>query len=504
LSKLRKPWLLGSEHLAEPRVSVAEFVRSPEFLNLDGQVHPEIVRTLKQIFDGPYDEAVLCWGIGSGKSYLASVALSYMVHCVLCLRNPQRSVGAAPGSRITFLVMGPTARQARDVVFSAFRQQIRGSPWFERRFAETVHRQTEVEFPGNVVVTAGNSSGTFPLGFNVLGAVVDEAAWFPIASDGRTEAVEDVYHGIKRRITSRFEHRGLLLVISSPRSSGDFLEQRLAEGEQDGRVFTSRRATWEVRARKLYSGRRFKYEGLSVPIEYRRAFELNPTLAMRDLAARPSRGANVFISDAAMIHRAIDADRVSPVFADGRLASDFVPRHSAPRYVHVDLGLTRDACGMAMAHCERGVGGDEAPRVRVELTHRWLAPEGGELDLSRPRELILALRERGFPIAQVSYDGWQSADSRQILSKRGITTRTVSVDRTLEPYETLKELLMDGRVSICRDAQLIQELEALELVDCRKVDHPVGGSKDVADAVAGAVSEAVRAWRQPQVRARVV
>lgn len=485
-------------------MSVTEFVQSTEFLGLGGQVHPEIVRTLTQIFEGPYDEAVLCWGIGSGKSYLASIALSYMVHCVLCLRDPQRAVGAAPGSRITFLVMGPTARQARDVVFAAFQRQVRGSPWFARRAKEAVFRQGEVEFPGDVVVTAGNSSASFPLGFNVLGAVIDEAAWFPVGSDGQTESVEEVYHGIKRRIASRFGRRGLLLVISSPRSPGDFLEKRLMDGAGDATVFTSRKATWEVRSPELYCGRRFFHEGLSVPVEYRRAFELNPARAMRDLAARPSRGAKAFIVDVATIHRAVDGNRPSPVDRTGRLSGSFRPGHSAPRFVHVDLGLTRDACGIAMAYCEISSGDEGRPRVVVELTHRWRAPDGGEVDLSRPRELILALRERGFPIAQVSYDGWQSADSRQILGKRGIATRTVSVDRTLEPYETLKELLLDGRVSLCADEQLVKELAALELVDCRKVDHPVGGSKDVADAVAGAVSEALGAWRQPHVRARIV
>jgi hypothetical protein len=400
--------------------------------------------------------------------------------------------------------MAPTARQARDVVFSAFQRQVRESPWFEKRARETVYRQAEVEFPKGVVVTAGNSSASFPLGFNVLGAVIDEAAWFPVASDGRTEAVEEVYHGIKRRIASRFGRRGLLLVISSPRWPDDFVEKRLREGAGDPTVYTSRKATWEVRAPELYCGRRFLHEGLWVPVEYRRAFELNPARAMRDLAARPSRGVNAFLADVAIIHRAVDRDRPSPVDREGRLSASFYPSHNAPRFVHVDLGLTRDACGIAMAYCERSAGSEDRARVVVELTHCWRAPEGGELDLSRPRELILALRERGFPIAQVSYDGWQSADSRQILGKRGITTRTVSVDRTLGPYETLKELLVDGRVSLCADEQLIRELSALELVDCRKVDHPVGGSKDVADAVAGAVSQALEAWRQPHVRARIV
>ena len=65
----------------------------------------------------------------------------------------------------------------------------------------------------------------------------------------------------------------------------------------------------------------------------------------------------------------------------------------------------------------------------VELMHRIVAPARGEVDLAQVRELILAMRGRGFPIAQVSYDGWQSADSQQILRRHGLRVETVSVDR---------------------------------------------------------------------------
>jgi hypothetical protein len=157
-----------------------------------------------------------------------------------------------------------------------------------------------------------------------------------------------------------------------------------------------------------------------------------------------------------------------------------------------------------MATCVASDDPQAPPRVVVELMHRIEAPRGGEISLSAPRELIMALRERGFSIAQVSYDGWQSADSRQWLARRGIQTTTVSVDRTMEAYETLKELLLDGRLWVYEYAPFMTEMQRLEVVHGTKVDHPAGGSKDVTDAVAGAVSEAVRHCGRVGLRAQVI
>lgn len=499
-----KPWLLDDAHNQTPRMTVGEFIAGEAGLGMGTSVFPEVVRTLETIFTGGHDEAVLCWGIGSGKSFLGSLALCYMAHCVLCLRAPQRSLGMAPGSAITLLVAAPSERLARDVVFAEVSRRVRESAWFQRHAPEAQHLASELRLPKDLAIVAGSSSPTFPLGYNVLGAVIDEAAWFTTAGDEGKETVEEVYHALKRRVTSRFMGRGLVLLISSPRTAGDFMARRLAAAAGDEKLYASRKAVWEVRPAESYSGRRFTYDGVEVPVEHRREFDLNPRKALRDLAARPTHGVDAFLCDPAVLEAAIDPALAHPLDDAGRLWAWFRPADALPRHVHVDLGLTRDACGFAMARCETDEARSGAPRVVVELMHRLAAPPNGEVELSRPREIILALRDRGFNIAQASYDGWQSADSRQILRKRGIATKTVSVDRTPEAYETLKELLLDGRLRVYRHEWFLREMAQLEFVAGAKVDHPPGGSKDVADAVAGAVSEAVRNWGGGEVRGRVV
>ena len=377
------------------------------------------------------------------------------------------------------------------------------SLWFMERFEPKVLRR-ELRFPKDVVVISGNSAETYPLGYNVMGAIIDEASWLLETASGQRDSAEEIYNAIQRRIRSRFLDKGLLIMISSPRHREDFLERKLAEAERNPKIYASRKATWELKPVGTHCGETFEHRGLLVPIEYREEFDRNAHRAMRDLAARPLEAFAPFFPDAEVLERAIDVKLCHPFDEVGSLSGDFQPLDGAPRYIHVDLALKRDACGIAMAHCEAGEEWAEKPRVVVDFLLQIRPPVHGEIELAGVRELILKLARRGFNIAQVSYDGYQSADSKQILKRKGLRVEVVSVDRTMAHYETLKELLNEGRVRWYRYGPLLRECKGLELVRGTKVDHRPGGSKDVADAVAAAVSQAVKHWGDGAIRGHVV
>ena len=68
----------------------------------------------------------------------------------------------------------------------------------------------------------------------------------------------------------------------------------------------------------------------------------------------------------------------------------------------------------------------------------------------------------------------------------------ISVDRLPDHYETLRDAIYDGRVVMVESQTLHRELVELEYnaID-ERVDHPPRGSKDVADAVCGAIANAL-------------
>ncbi|MGI5819955.1 MAG: hypothetical protein ACOX9R_17870 [Armatimonadota bacterium] len=487
------------ETYEEQPAPIRRFIEAPEYLGLADEAYPAIVDVLEEIFEGDYQEAALCWGIGAGKSYAASLAVTYMLHRTLCLKEPQRHFGLGTGSTICFMNMSTNGDQARRVVFGEILSRIQRSPWFKRYKPKMLSR--ELRFPKDVVVISGNSAETYPLGYNVLGAVIDEAAWLLEADGGRVDAAEEIYNALQRRIRSRFLDRGLLIMISSPRHRGDFLERKLEEATRFDYIYALRRATWEMKPPEAFCGQTFECDGLQIPVEFEPEFTRNPLRAMRDLGARPAEAFEPFFRDATVLERAIDPALQLPADERGRLLEDWRPETRSPRYIHVDLALKKDACGVAMAHLEHARGG---PVAVVDLMLRIEPPPDGEIEIARIRELICRLRARGCSVAQVSFDGYQSADSRQILTSMGFSVELVSVDRDMEAYETLKGMLNEGRVRWYRYEPLLRELKGLELLGGTKVDHRRGGSKDVADAVAGAVSEAVRGWRVGEVTGRIV
>ena len=71
----------------------------------------------------------------------------------------------------------------------------------------------------------------------------------------------------------------------------------------------------------------------------------------------------------------------------------------------------------------------------------------------------------------------------------------MSAERNTAAYDTLQELIYGSRLDGCFHPLLIEELLQLSMVFGRKVDHPQDGSKDLANAVAGAVFAAAQEKR---------
>lgn len=94
-----------------------------------------------------------------------------------------------------------------------------------------------------------------------------------------------------------------------------------------------------------------------------------------------------------------------------------------------------------------------------------------------------------------------SQESRQAWHKAGMPTGCVPVDRSSRYYKQLRDALYDTRLLMFEQPVLLEELFALEYDEKKdKVDHPVGGGKDAADAVCGAyetVISRMSSWSMP-------
>lgn len=133
------------------------------------------------------------------------------------------------------------------------------------------------------------------------------------------------------------------------------------------------------------------------------------------------------------------------------------------------------------------------PRIYTDLMLQVVPPEQGQIQFDDVEALLVLLRASGFSIPVITADGYESAQFLQRqLSAGALVAEKLSVDVSKDPYYMLRNAIYDvasdgrRRLSFYNYPPFLAEVTRVEDRP-KKVDHPPGGSKDVADAVTGVV-----------------
>ncbi len=507
-------WLLDNPHFDEKPASIREFV-GEGYLNIEALIRPGLMEALIDIFGEEvgtnrisenYERAMLTGAIGIGKTTFASIALPYMAHWVLCLRDPQEYFGLLPGSRIAFMQMSTSEQQAREVVFGDIFARIQHAQWFIDNYPYDNKFTKQIRFAQkDIWILPGDSAETTFEGYNILAGILDEMDSHKIvkgAKDGEDKDYAALgYNTIDSRIASRFPvfgdngeeagHRGLLICIGQMKKSTGFAAKKYNEFIRDPKAYVMRMTIWESFGWDRYTNKKtgqrmsFWYDTkrkviiptlaagmvknenlMEVPLAYLTQFENKPEQALRDLAGIPPAVSDPFISLVDRIEECVErwVERHgpnSPVktnprrvefepwftnFSDGQHIGDGRKRH-----VHIDLAYSAqgDALGMAMGHVESVVKIEDElkPYIIIDCLIRLKAMPGTEIMLQDVRNVIYYLRdELKFKVFSASMDGFQSTDTMQQLRKRKIRTDYLSVDKSTLPYEDLREAIYERRI----------------------------------------------------------
>ena len=185
----------------------------------------------------------------------------------------------------------------------------------------------------------------------------------------------------------------------------------------------------------------------------------------------------------------------SGVDEGGRFAEWFQPDEDKMYFVHVDLAQKHDHCAVALSHVESWVSmkiadkmTNAAPKVIIDAVRWWTPTSDKSVDFSEVKDYILQLRQRGFNLRLVTFDRWNSFDLMNELKVYGINTEILSVAK--KHYEDFAMVVTEERVHGPRIELLTDELLQLRIIK-GKVDHPRKGSKDLADAVCGAIYNSI-------------
>ena len=477
-------WLAEHPEYEHRVVGIREFIDSPEYLNAKDECWPNIKDDLEDLDNSKCTEAVLCYAIGGGKSFASSIITTYNAYNVLCLKNPQKFLGIAKDSLICFINVSIRAEQSKKVVFTEIKARIDNSPWFQKHCPPDPDIRSELRFPKSVSIFPGNSNERFPLGFNIMGGVMDEAAFYT-ETDAR-DVAEEMFNALHSRIKNRFGDKGLLVMISSPRYVDDFIEKKMKEAQTNPNIFSRRKSLWQSKPLSKFSDNWIDFDGNRIPAEFETEARRNPEVFKRDYLAQPSLALEPYFKRMDLVEVSIDPSMKHSVDEYGKFIPSFKGKYGKQYFVHIDLSHKRDATGFCMLHMEDDV-------IIVDLMMQIKAPPGGEINFSDIRAKIIELKDRGFDIAGVTFDGWNSIDMIQILNEKGFNCEVLSVDRDTAAYDTLKDKIYTGKFKCYRYEPFLIEASRLELKDGKKVDHPPthGGSKDVSDSVAGATFNAI-------------
>lgn len=551
-------WLKDHAEFIEKPASIIEFLGS-DYLNIEKGVRQGVKDELIELFGLEVNHeriakvrwAMFTGAIGIGKTTLSSICIPYMVHWVLCLRDPQGFYDLLPGSRIAFMQMSTSEDQAKETVFGDIKARIQYSPWFANH-AYDKDFKNQLRFEKEVWIIPGSSAETSFEGYNILGGILDEADSHKITKE--KDYAEAGFDTINGRIDSRFQDKGFLIVVGQMKKANGFAARKYKELKNDPEAHTVKMTIWEslgwhkflkpdgTRDSFWYDSKRkqivddavakllgYPDHLIEIPNVYKRNFVNNPEKALRDLAGIPPLAGSAFISRHDKIEDAIERwvgiyGEESPIGTDPRypqIADWFRDPTPLKRAVHLDIGYSAngDAAGLVMGHIMSLIDTEEEkgkPFIVIDAIVRVRAASGSEVQISDLRNYIYEFGNRGFRIKHVTMDGFQSTDTRQQLKKRKLNPLYLSIDKSKLPYEDLRDALYEDRIAIppymtylnIGDTDEVniafKELSELE-EDDRKIDHPSTGSKDVADGIAGVCNTLMgdRAYRRNVASASV-
>lgn len=522
----------------ERPVKIETFLYDKRYLGMDITFSPiqiEIIRkgsqilnkaTLEDLYKDDPDsrsristyvrELILAIGKSSGKDLMSQLICLYIVYQLLCLKNPAGYFGKPKDDNIDIVNVAINARQASTVFFKGLKTRVKNCPWFAGKYNA---RATDIEFDHNITVHSLNSEGEGTEGLNILVAVLDEIDGFD-ENDPETPNAKKMYKTLSGTVSSRFDKNGKVLLLSFPRTKDGFILTHYNEAVKE-KIVHKKQHRFKLNSDLPdgVAGNEFDIEWEEDDIVF---YNFDSVWALRAPTwnINPDKSVETFkmdfykdLDDALTRFAACPGDNVEGVWfpAKDKIDAAFTgvngiteitgpteihlsPIPGKQYYIHVDLARVQDNCAVAMAHVDKFKKAafdsyDEiSPEVVVDIVRYWKPDRTRPVDFADVRDFIISLKRKGFNIKLVTFDRWNSDLTIEQLNSISIPAEKLSVDQHI--YSELA-LLMGQYMIKGPDVTLLKdELKRLVVLPNGKVDHTNKSSKDLSDAVCGAVYNA--------------
>lgn len=378
------------------------------------------------------------------------------------------------------------------------------------------------------------------LGMSILTGSITEISFFRDKGISE-EVISQIFNNLESRIYSRFQDKWLssMLIDSSPNSMETALDKYVFSGEaaKDPRNYVVTGPKWEWQPElfpeydrdrssvfPVYRGSTSRSpmilnddnvgeynpdEVFMVPTDLRKLFERDLIRNLKDYAGWPAGSDDKLISDYTIVEDMFTdqlpniysyilapADQAPEKLIWNQIKSKFFvhvghgkyelirnPRET--RYIAVDQSVANDFTGISMVHPEMNTKGEFVYVYDFTLN---IVPQDKRINLQAIEDFIRDLRDIGrVKVGAVSFDQFQSENTKQQLSRDGFEVDNISVDRSMAPYLDFISMMNNRRIKVGRNIFLKNNITSLQTVVSgtsgkRKIDHvQLGTGKVVAE-----------------------
>ena len=512
-------------------------------------IYPYWRQFFRDIFNAgnKYNEIILTGSTRVGKTSSSIVVACYMLYRLMLYRNPHEYFKKKEVSRFSIIFANLTKELAMSVAYREFNDTLRDCPWFMERGRLSRSERDFYYIPeGDKIEIIPVSDAAQALGKQTWLAIMDETNFAKSGVKDINKAkqhMKGLYDTINARISGTFrlngEVYGKLIAASSKNQDNDFLSDHIEKQMNAGNehLYIVDKPQWEILPKEMFSdkvfhftvGDRYKrgfvipeenddeehrkeYESqgfkiIEAPAELRKNFLADYDISLRDIAGISVAGAMGFITQES-ITPCVAQDRHNPFYQDILVIgkdddlqiADFFHDEVVPaelKYqridIHLDMGETQNRTGISGC-CVSGnkiIETEEGKKVSLPFIKQVFsvaveAPRASKQSFQKVINFILYLRRNHYNIGKVTADAFQSDFMLETLGQQGFETGKVSVERSMEPYIGLRNLLIDQRIELVKNQLQEDELVATQRIN-NKISHPIdegGGHGDLADSLA--------------------
>lgn len=457
-------------------------------------------------------EFAAMWGKGSGKDFIISGIVAYIPYRLNCMNDPQGYFGFGQGEPIDIINLAKNAKQAENVFFTKLKARLKSCTWFKKvdrkplAYNEYQEKKDTIVFYNEIRAFSGHSeAGSFE-GFNPLVGIFDEVGDFEYS------LAEFCYDTIRSSAMSRYGKRALLLFISFPRSSEDFMMYKYNQGQDEEfpEVMSSRGASWDINTninrddlemdyRKDPEGSRMRYE--CVPPKQRGGFFQYPDRI--DDCVKAGKSSSVMLEETILTTTLEDGQERHFVGYNVELFKETLELdQSRTYYLGLDGGIEKDMYTLSLFHAETIYeevieGGESVLKPRnkpvEDILVKWKPDTVNKIpvNVQNTIDIVEAICEKVY-VKKALMDKFNSGAMVQKLMEFGVEAddKVFSNPFQLAIYTQFKNLAYTGHIELLdlddesRDKKdnPNDNMKHILLVNGVKIDHEKDREKDTCDA----------------------